>query len=254
MQTKKLKIGLIATIAILLVVGAAAAQGFHFFWNEVPFEPNNYSWLQPWEIHEMVDFLDAQLTISGCSYEGQNHDVELVITNVANTPNYYVTGFSYSAKWYVDEANQENIIAGAYVGDPLAINDFVTYVDTWVPTVIGVGDVKLNIIDIVWVQNPIFWTTNFDDGAYGFTISDYTITGATKSGEEGTVSFALTGPAGDPIYGSFTVEIVGVQLIATETDILFNPPTTPITFEYTFTPTAGGDQTMLVTITNAHGA
>lgn len=250
---KKLKIGIIA-LAAILIVSAVVAQGFHLIWNQIPFEPSNYSWEEPWEVHEMVDFVDAKLTITGCSYEGQDHDLELIITNVANTPDYYLTSFSYLAKWYVDEANQEPIMAGAYTGDPLAVDSFVTYVDTWVPTIIGAGFVKMNIIDIVWAQSePITWTTEWIDNINGPTwdITDFAVTGATKTYMDGSVAFTITLTSSGPYDTCFKVEIIKdatvIQLVGEET-ITFNIQE-PQSFEYNFDGvTESGAYTMRLTL------
>lgn len=253
---KKLKIGFITALITVLAVSAVAAQGFHLIWNAVPFEPNNYSWQEPWEVHEMVDFVDAQLTITGCSYEGQNHNIELIIANVANTPDYYLLAFTYSAKWYVDETNQENIIAGTYSGDALAVDDFVTYTDAWVPTVIGVGVVKLNLIDIVWAQSePITWTTDSvitHTNAEKFSILSFEITGATMSNvESGTVSFSIhtlsTLPATEYHY---KVEVVEASITIAEGTDTSSPDTTK-DYSFNFDPIPiGGSLTMRLTISN----
>lgn len=249
---KKLKIGLITALIAVLAVSAVAAQGFHLIWNEVPFEPNNYSWQEPWEVHEMVDFVDAQLTITGCSYEGQNHNIELVITNVANTPDYYLLAFTYSAKWYVDETNQENIITGTYSGDPLAVGDFVTYTDAWIPTVIGVGVVKLNIIDIVWAQSePITWTTEVvNPEPDTIEVSDFNVIGATKSYvESGTVSFTLMYNVAGSRARGYKVEIVELSVIIGEQSDITLVGNVPQTFTIPFDVlTIGGDFTMRLTV------
>lgn len=255
MQRKR-KIGLIAAIAVLLVVGAVAGQGFHLIWNQVPFEPNNYSWEEPWEVHEMVDFVDAQLTITGCSYEGQNHDIELIITNVANTPDYYLTAFSYLAKWYVSETEQENIIAGSYAGDPLPVDEFVTYVDTWLPTIFGVGVVKLNLIDIEWAQpEAITWIKDQSitgASASSFSITNYEITGATQSViESGNVAFTIkSSDSLGPHTFSYKVEVVELGItIAEQTGVVIQALGS-ILYSFDFDPMpSGGDLTMLITIT-----
>ncbi len=96
MKSKK-KIALGAVFAVAVFMAGALAQSFFFIFNETPFKPTNYSWQQPWEVKEMIDFVDAQLTLTGCAYEGQSHDVELVLTNVATVSNYYLLAFDYSA-------------------------------------------------------------------------------------------------------------------------------------------------------------
>ncbi|MDH5790038.1 MAG: hypothetical protein OEZ27_05545, partial [Nitrospinota bacterium] len=210
---KRLKIGLVATVAALLIVSAVAANTFYFHWVEVPFAPNNYHWSEPWTVYQMVDFLDAQLTITGCAYQGQTHDVELIITNVATIPDYYATSFAYTANWYVDETHQEVIIQGAYSGG-LGVGETMVDTTTFQPSMIGAGDVKMDIIDIVWVQSePITWTTEIIDNAgvipESIDIKDFIITGASLSkAEAGTVSFTIEKIVSPQYRISFNVEIV----------------------------------------------
>jgi len=218
--------------------------------------PTNYSWQEPWEVKEMIDFIDAQLTLTGCAYEGQSHDVQLVLTNVATVSDYYLVAFDYSAKWYVDETHQENIIAGTYAGDPLAISESVTYTDVWVPTVIGVGVVKLNIIDIVWGQpEAITWTK--DQAILGpdnslVEFSGYAITGATVSLiEPGNVAFSVKNKDSiNAIDYDYKVEIVELSIIIAEGYEPSHQPNAVINYNFDFDALpSGGLLTMFVTIT-----
>lgn len=250
---KKLILGAILLAAVFLA--GALAQSFFLIFNETPFTPTNYSWEESWEVKEMIDFVDAQLTLTGCAYEGQSHDVELVLTNVATISNYYLVAFDYSAKWYVDETHQENIIAGTYMGDPLAIGESVAYTGVWVPTVIGIGVVKLNVIDIVWGQpEAITWTK--DKSILGPKLSlveftSYTITGVTVSLiEPGNVAFGIKNrDATNTIEYNYKVEIVELSIIiATGSEILQAQKIVDYNFDFDALPT-GGALTMLVTIT-----
>ena len=247
MQRKKLKTGIIA-LAALIVVAAVAAQGFNFIWNETPFNPTNYSWQEPWEVKEMVDFLEGTLTITGCAYQGQVHDVNLDITNVATVSNYYALSFAYTALWWVGETNQEVIIQGAYSG-VLGIGESMIDTTTWQPSIIGIGEVKLNIIDIIWVQSEtITWTTQYETTYVPLTITNFAVTGATQTHiESGTVGFTLTLVGAAPSVWDLTVTIVETsQLIAEEHDVSFDTDV-PQTFTYNFEPlTQGGSLTMLV--------
>jgi hypothetical protein len=249
---KKLILGIALVVAVFMA--GALAQTFFFIFNETPFSPNQYNWQAPFEIKEMVDFVDAQLTLTGCGYEGQNHIVELVLTNVATVADYYLTAFTYSAKWYVDEANQENIIAGTYTGEPLASGESVTYTGEWIPTKIGVGVVKLNVIDIIWSQSePITWTTEYIDNTDKIIqIRNFVVTGASVSiAEPGTVSFELNNKGGSQVTIQYTLEIVELsKTIATVTGLTVPGGDTWYPYSHGFDALmAGGAYTMRLTVT-----
>lgn len=250
---KKLILGAVLIVAVFMT--GALAQRFFLIFNEMPFTPDNYSWEEPWEVKEMIDFIDAQLTLNGCAYEGQSHDVELVLTNVATISNYYLLAFDYSAKWYVDETHQESIIAGTYAGDPLGIGENVTYTGVWVPTVIGVGVVKMNVVDIDWGQpEAITWTT--DKKILGSHISDvefsvYAVTGATVSLiEPGNVAFKIRNKSSyDVLDYDYKIEIVEMAIIIADGyETLTSGKETSYSFNFEALP-SGGALTMLITIT-----
>jgi len=252
-KNKKQLILAIALVAAVFMAGALA-QSFFFIFNETPLSPNVYNWEASWEVKEMVDFVDAQLTLSGCGYEGQNHIIELVLTNVATVADYYLTAFTYSAKWYVDEANQENIIAGAYTGDPLGVDESVLYTGEWIPTKIGVGVVKLNVIDIVWSQSePITWTTEFIDNSDNtIQIRNFVVTGASMSiAEPGTASFELNNKGGSIVTITYTLEIVELsKTIATVTGLSVPGGADWYPYSHDFDALmAGGAYTMRLTVT-----
>ncbi len=242
-------------VAVVFMAGALA-QSFFLIFNETPFSPTNYSWEEPWEVKEMLDFVDAQLTLTGCAYEGQSHDVELVLTNVATVSDYYLLAFDYSAKWYVSETQQENIIAGAYAGDPLGIGESVTYTGVWVPTVIGVGVIKMNVIDILWGQpQAITWAQ--DQAILGPKNSwveflGYAITGATVSLiEPGNVVFTVKNKDSiNPLPYDVKVEVVELAITVAEVlgESLPANQQKAYSFDFDALP-SGGALTMLVTIT-----
>jgi len=250
---KKLILGIALFAALFVTV--VGAQTFYFIFIETPFSPNNYSWSEPWQVNEMIDFVDAQLTLTGCAYEGQSHDVELVLTNVATSSDYYLTDFDYSAKWYIDETHQENIIAGTYTGEPLAVGESVSYTDVWTPTIIGVGDIKMNVIDIVWGQGELItWTTEVVDESgqpSAYDVTDFVVTGASLSKiESGVVSFTIYNTVDAERGISFNVKIVELdQTVADET----NARLTGLDytdFSYNFDALEdGGAYTMRLTVT-----
>lgn len=206
---KRLILGILAVAAIFSA--GALANTFYLIWNQTPFEPTNYSWEEFWETKEMIDFIEATLVLTGCGFEGQSHDAELVIKNVAGTPDQYATAFDYLCKFYVDETHQENIFAGTYTGDPMAPGENVTYTDVWVPTVIGMGSIKMNVIDIVWViPEPITWQYDVVDETSGkIEVTNFAVTGASVNViEDGTVTFTITNIDASAITIGYTVKIV----------------------------------------------
>jgi hypothetical protein len=203
-------------LVVAVFMAGALAQSFFFIFNETPFSPNQYNWQEPWEVKEMIDFVDAQLTLTGCAYEGQSHDFELVLTNVATVSNYYLSAFDYSAKWYIDESHQESIIAGTYSGDLLGIGESVTYTGVWVPTLIGTGVIKMSVIDIEWeYPKPITWETDIVNNVpTKVTVLNFVVTGASKTFvESGTVTFDIRNVAAGSETISYAVKIVELNKI-----------------------------------------
>lgn len=249
MQRKR-KLSIIAALIAVLAVSAVAANTFHLIWIETPFEPNQYNWQEPWEVKEMTDFLDATLTIEGCGYQGQLHDIELVIENVATAPSACALTFSYTANWYIDSEHQEVIIQGAYDGI-LAVGESMIDTTTWQPSLIGVGVVQMDIIDIVWTEGySITWTTEIVDNT-GETID---ITGfvvdCINSALTGTTSFNLRNIEPGSMKVDYKVEIVELGIVvAEEANIYMDPgfPAVPYSFEFGPLP-SGGDLTMRLTV------
>jgi hypothetical protein len=252
----KCKKNAILAIALVAAVFTAtiAAQTFYLIWIQTPFVPTNYSWEEPWEIKEMVDFVEATLTLEGCGYEGQSHDAELVIKNVATTPDQYVTEFDYLCKWFVDDTHQENIFAGTYTGDPMSPGENVAYTRVWVPTIIGIGSMKMQIIDIEWaVPEPITWTTEFIDNSENtIQIRNFVVTGASVSiAEPGTASFELNNKGGSQVTITYTLEIVELsKTIATVTGLVVPGGDDWYPYSHDFDALmAGGAYTMRLTVT-----
>ena len=254
MQRKKLGIAAIILVTIALTSIANAAT-FYFVFNETPFDPNNYHWQEPWEIKEMVDFLEATLTITGCGYQGQLHNVELAIENVATVANYYAVSFAYTANWWIDSENQEVIIQGLYSGG-LGVGETMIDTTTFQPSLIGAGLVKMDIIDIVWAQpEPITWATNIVDtaGVVGSSIgiTAFGVTGASMNiVEPGLVSVSIKSLVSGTFHISFNVEIVELaQTVGAEVAATLNAGQT-ISFAYPFDALEnGGAYTMRLTIT-----
>ena len=256
MKHKKLWVTTAVILATAMFITGGLAQGFWFIFVEEPFDPTNYSWEDDWEVKEMVDFMEATLTIRGCSYQTQVHPVELVIQNVATVSNYYAISFAYSAQWYVDEANQETIIQGSYDG-ALGIGETITDTTTFQPSVIGVGVIKLTVIDIEWVQGEsITWTTEVVDNTAGMVeVTDFTVDNI-NSGVTGTVSFkaGYTSPEGTFVL-AYTVEIVELALtLADVTGEILTGGQPATAYEHTFGPLpSGGSLTMRITVMGKQG-
>lgn len=248
----KIKIALGGMLIALGFLIGALAPSFFFIFNETPFDPNQYNWETPWEVKEMVDFVDAQLTLTGCGYEGQSHDVELVLTNGATVSDYFLLAFDYSAKWYVDETHQENIMVGTYTGDALGVGESVTYIGVWSPTMIGVGVIKLNVIDIGWAQSePITWQFDVINNVPSKVEAlNFIVTGASKTyAESGTVSFDLRNVAGGAETISYVVKIVELsQVVGTATGQVI-PMGATVNYSHDFDALAvPGTYTMQLTI------
>jgi len=200
----------------------------------------------------MIDFVEATLTLEGCGYEGQSHNADLVIKNVATTPDQYCIEFDYLCKWFVDETNQETLFAGAYSGDPMAPGDNVTYSMVWTPTIIGVGVFKMNVIDIVWVMpEPITWTTDIVNNVPSkVEVLNFLVTGASKTyAESGTANFDIHNVAAGAETISYVVEIVELsQTVGSATGEVI-PMGETRSYSHDFDPlTVSGSYTMRITV------
>lgn len=249
---KAIKTALVSIVIIALALSLASAATFYFNWIETPFDPTNYHWQELWEVKEMVDFMEATLTITGCAYQGQSHNINLEIKNVATVSNYYALSFDYFATWYVDEENQEPIISGVYSGALGVGESIIDTVIDWQPSVIGAGFVKMNIIDIKWHQGePITWITEVIDNTGGvIEVSDFEVS-CILSGLTGTVSFGLRNTNEDGTWlTDYKVEIVELsQIIAEVTGIELIGGKSATPFSHDFIADTGGILTMQITVT-----
>ncbi len=230
---------------------------FHFVFNQTPYTPSEYGWQEPWEVIEKVDFVEAWLTLTGCSYEGEPHDVELVITNVATIPNYAIIGMTYNATWNVG-AESEVIIAGSYADYGLAVGDSVAYNDTFSPSLVGTGTVSVDISNIQWVETEsITWQTEtLVELPSKVGVSNFAVYGASINYvEPGTCNFTLQWTDGTSAYGfcDYKVTIVELgQVIAEEIGVKLVKPQL-VDFSVPFDPlSTGGLLTMKLEIYNIH--
>lgn len=247
---KKFAIGAIL-VAIVFTVGALA-QSFFFIFNLTAYFPTQYDWQEPWEIKERVDFVEATLNITGPGYEGESHNVELTLKNVATESNYVITDMDYAANWTVG-TDSEVIIEGSYSG-ALLVGENVTYSGSFTPTLVGAGNVEMFVSNIVWVESdPITWTTDtVITGTTGLSIESFEITGATMSKiESGVVSFRINAPMVDIAKYDYKVEVVELNLTIAEGSVS-SITVDYIDYSFTFDPLeAGGAYTMQISV-DAH--
>lgn len=245
---RKLKIGIIALVA-LLTVSAVAANTFYFHFTQTPYFPGNYNWMDDWTVKEVIDFVEADLTLTGSGYQYDPHDYVLILENVATEPNYVITSMDYSATWVVG-GDSEDIVTGTYSGG-LLIGKTAKYAGTFTPMIFGEGKVHMDITEIVWaVGEPITWTKDTESHTY-LTIEDYEITGATISMfEPGSVAFTIS--CTSAMVFDLKVEIVEPGIIIaeqTEINIIYGET---LVFNFDFDPVpSSGDLTMLITTTKS---
>lgn len=247
-------------IALVLLTSLASAglgmaiSTFYFNFTKTDFKPDQYSWKEPWTVTQLVDFVQVTLDVVGSGYEGQTHNYEFTLKNVASEPNYILLSCNYTVKFKIG-TSEETLIQGFHNNPLLYVNNSKTYSGTFAPTLYGTGNISCSINNILWgVNELITWTTQ--------TINPYTgnlqvspalaVTGATKTYENGTVTFSLKSTDLSTTIVTFTVKVVELnQIVAKETNyVLTKDVTTP--FSYKFQCAKGGSLTMLLNITNAH--
>ena len=253
MKTKtKVALGVILVAAVFTM--GALAQTFFFIFNLTTYFPSGYDWQEPWEVKERVDFVEAMLSIAGPGYEGESHNVELTLKNVATESNYVITDMDYQANWTVG-TDSEVIIEGSYSG-ALLVGENVTYSGSFTPTLVGAGNVEMFVSNIVWVESdPITWTT--DTVITGYTgpsvsIESFEITGATMSKiESGIVSFRIKAPHTAVARYTYNVTIVELDLTIAEGSV-DSIAVDYIDYSFTFDPLeAGGAYIMQISV-DAH--
>lgn len=248
----KSKLGLIA-LALVAAITLASAASFYFIFNQTSFEPDQYTWEEPWTVSELVDFVEATFDVTGSGYAGQTHNYDLTFKNVATEPNFILLSCDYEAKFIVG-VDEEVLVSGSHSSPILYLNEEVLYQGTLAPSLFGVGNVQMAISNILWgVDEAITWTTNEVNSYDGkLAISAFTVTGASKTYETGQVDFTLTATDLSGTIVSFTVEVVELsQVIHTETDYTLVKDV-PEAFSYSFQCENGGSLTMQLTITDAH--
>lgn len=257
MRLWKKSIPLWATLLIAVVVSGALGASMVFVFTRVPFEPTGYDWEAPWEVYVVVDFIEAKLNITGSGYGNQNHDVLLIVKNIAVESDYVLLSFDYLATWTVG-SDFENIIAGSW-SDTLAVDLETEITDIYVPTIAGIGKVGLNLTNIVWGQTKsISWTTEVtregSEEFESFEIENFIVTGASMSYlETGTVSFDVNSYLGASMEFEAHLKIVELDQAVGPTNIHEIIPTNGLThLSFDFGPlTEGGDLTMQLIITRA---
>jgi hypothetical protein len=246
-----LTVGLLA----MLLIGGALAASFYFNFHQVPYNPSKYSWTAPWQVHQLVDFVEATLDLTGSGYESDPHQFSLALKNIAPDSSYVLTNMAYSATWNNGSAS-ETIASGVYNG-ALIVGNNVTYVGLFTPTLVGIGNVNMTLSSIIWAQTaPITWTTSLVDATGGtvFVVTNFGVTGAAKTYLPGTTTFTISNEHGSAYeYVSFKLEApeLGNLLINQTVDVYLNKAV-PVTFNVPFTVTTGGSLTMRLTLFGRH--
>lgn len=248
------KTAILAAALVSALIISVAAASLDFIFNQTPYYPGEYSWTAPWEVKQKVEFVEATLTVTGSSYEGDSHNAELILKNVATEPDYVITDMAYSASWNVG-AESEVIIGGTFSG-ALLVGEIVTYTGVFTPIIVGIGNVEMSVINIVWVESePITWTkdtTITHSKASDLEILSFTITGATMSyTEPGTVAFKIKNKSSyENISLRYKVEIVEAGITVAEASDTVNSMNEK-SYSFNFDPVPiGGSLTMLITIAN----
>jgi len=208
-------------------------------------------------VTQLVDFVEVTLDVTGSGYEGQTHDYDITIKNVASEPDYILLSCDYEVKFIVG-IDEESLIAGNHNDPLLYVGEEQSYIGTFAPSLVGVGNIEVSMTNAAWGRDAsIVWTTNVIN-PWGptnpLTVSNPVLTGASKTYEDGNVAFTLTELSNSAHWIDFTVKVYdGATLIQTIAEV-FNAEMThdvPIPFDYDFVCTSGGSLTMEIEITNA---
>lgn len=244
-----LTIGLLA--GLLITVGGAAS--FYFTFHQTPYFPSNYSWTEPWQVKQKVDFVEATLDLTGSSYQAEPHNYILTLKNVATEPTYVITNMTYSTVWNNGSAS-EAIKSGTY-NNILGVGKNATFTGVFTPTLVGTGSVNMTISSIVWAESkPITWTTNIVNPEPHISVTDFTVTGASKTYlEKGNVSYAVTYITGtsSQMHADCKAEIVELGITVANNLNVELIKGSPANFNYQFGPvTQNGTLTMRLTLSN----
>jgi len=210
-------------------------------------------WSEPWTVTELVDFVEVTLEVSGSAYQGQSHDYNLTIKNVATESDYILLSCDYEAKFIVG-VDEESLISGTHNDPILYVNDEVLYQGTFAPSLNGSGNVQMTLTNILWGRDePITWSTDIENPYTSkLTIAGFAITGASKTYEQGSANWTMTATDVSATIVSFEIRIVETgEIIHTETDYVLVKDVAE-DFGYLFELAEGGSLTMKLTITDAH--
>lgn len=231
-------------IIAALLVGYTTAQTFNFIFNPTRYAPNKYSWLEPWEVHQTVDFISATLVVNGSGYQGENHVFTLTFLNIApDADSYVLTSFNYQVLWKVVTVN-ETLTSGSYSG-ALLVGSNVKYTGSFTPSIYGSGNILMTVTNIVWVEKaPITWTvTPVNTYTDYVTIASLTVQGCAKTYETEQIVATFSGPSA---YVSFDLQ-------TPDGTFHFTDRPTATQFTYNIGPyTTGGAKTVTLTVTGAH--
>lgn len=243
MKHKKL-ITILGLVTLLLFASFGFVQTFNLIFNSKKYEPNKYSWEEPWVVQQVVDFIEATLVINGSGYQGEVHDFVLTLKSVAPDVQLYIlSNMGYKTLWKVGDVN-ETIVSGSYSGI-LKVGENVTYAGTFEPSIYGEGNILMNINNIVWIEaEPITWTAKVVNTFSEYvTVTSFTIEGAGYTYIEAGTAVATFSGASLYVYFDLTIPEVGTlsfrRLVSEE-------------FRYDFDAlTVGGAKVATLTVTGA---
>lgn len=251
-DVKHKKIAIVGLMVLTCFAGLGLAQTFNFVFNETMYLPNEYLWQESWDVSLMIDYIKCILTVTGPAYQNSPHDYVLTFENTATDPNNYILmSFDYATRWVVGE-EEETLISGTH-SDVLLIGGApVEYTGIFTPTLAGLGNIAMDVTNIVWIQSEtITWTTEIDLGeVVSVAVDSFVITGASRTYTETgqvQITFSTTAP-GSYVEFDLTLPETGTTNFdfqtMTETNNLFT---------YDFDPlTLGGDLTCTVTLIRQH--
>lgn len=254
-KIQRRKIGIIAALIVSLLIGTVFGSTFYLTFIQTPYDPNLYAWTEPWEVFLSIDYISAYLTITGSAFQFDDHSYELSFENVAEDPlMYLLDAFDYEVVWTVG-LDEETLISGSFA-DMLLVGETVLYEGIFSPTISGIGDLRMNINNIVWTESEaIYWsytTIDLNDVIPNYIILDsFTISGAsTTYFETGQVQIVFSSPSAVPTYVTFDLTLPEIGTV--NFDFHLETGTNDM-FTYDFGPlTIGGDLTCTLTVITQH--
>lgn len=258
MKTNHNKLAALGLLVLLSFAAIGFAQTFNFLFNRTDFMPDQYGWETPWTVTELVDFVEVTLVIAGSGYEGQTHEYDLTLKNVASESDYIFLSCDYAVTFEVG-IESEILVSGTHDTPILYVGESILYEGTFAPTLFGAGNVKMSLTSILWGKDEsISWSTKIDNQppTGKLITTGFSVTGASKTYEKGTTAFTLTANDLSATFVSFTLKVEkdGIPILTLAEEISYElTKDVGIPFEYIFTCTEGGALTMVLDIVDFHG-